>query len=448
VALTTAATVVAKGVAILAALVSVPLTLHYLGAERYGLWMMISSLAVMLRFADFGMGNGLLNVIARAHGEDDRARVVQAVSSGFFMLLAVAALVLTLGLAAYPFVPWPKVFNLKSTLAVRECGPALAVFVLCALVNMPLGTVQRVQSGYQEGFASNLWLAAGSVFSLCGVLVVIALRGGLPWLVLALAGGPVLSTLFNWLVQFRHTRPWLLPRLSAVDRRMVRTLAHAGGMFFAIQVVVALSAPADNIIIGQLLGPARVAEYAVPQKMLTLAYMLPAMWFGALWPAYGEAYARGDLAWVRRTLRRSLLFTLTLSAGTAGVLVAFGKPLMAVWVGSAVSVSSALLVPLAIYATINSVADTVGALLFGVSALKFFFLTILISTALGLALKIAFVTRFGLPGLAWGAVLSYGLAFALPNLLYALRLASGAVRSGSLTNAPILGVSPVETLNP
>src|ERR1035438_2273421 len=71
VALTTLTSVGARGIGTLMALVSVPLTLGYLGKERYGLWMTISSIVAMLSFADFGMGNGLLNAVAVANGKND-----------------------------------------------------------------------------------------------------------------------------------------------------------------------------------------------------------------------------------------------------------------------------------------------------------------------------------------------------------------------------------------
>ena len=87
VVLTAGSSFVSKGVTILTGLISVPLTVHYLGAERYGLWMTISSTIAFLTFADLGLGNGLLNAVSKANGLDDQADATTAVSSAFFMLL-------------------------------------------------------------------------------------------------------------------------------------------------------------------------------------------------------------------------------------------------------------------------------------------------------------------------------------------------------------------------
>ena len=82
IALTTIATAVAKAISMAAGLITVPLTLNYLGVERYGMWMTISSVVALLAFTDMGIGNGLLNSIAEANGKDDRQLARQRAPAG------------------------------------------------------------------------------------------------------------------------------------------------------------------------------------------------------------------------------------------------------------------------------------------------------------------------------------------------------------------------------
>ena len=129
----------AKVISVVTMLISVPLTLHYLGSERYGMWMTISSVIAMLGFADLGLGLGLMNAVAEAHGTDDRQAAVHYVSSAFFMLTGVAVIIGLAFALIYSHIPWARLFNVTSPLAVQEAGPAMAVFVACFTLNLPLG---------------------------------------------------------------------------------------------------------------------------------------------------------------------------------------------------------------------------------------------------------------------------------------------------------------------
>ena len=204
--LSAAAAAAAKVVSIGTAFVSVPLTLHYLGVERYGMWMTMSSLIATFAFADLGIGNGVLNAVAAAHGRDDRAAIRGFVSSGFFALSAVALLLIGAFALAYPFVPWFRIFHVETALARAEAGPALAMLVGCFALAIPVGIVQRVQMGLQRGFMASLWQCAGSLFGLGGLLLAIRCEAGLPWLILAFAGAPFVAALGNSLLFFGRTR--------------------------------------------------------------------------------------------------------------------------------------------------------------------------------------------------------------------------------------------------
>src|SRR5208283_4384594 len=57
-ALTTLTSVLARVITVSTSLITVRLTIRYLGTERYGLWMTITSVVSFLIFADLGIGNG------------------------------------------------------------------------------------------------------------------------------------------------------------------------------------------------------------------------------------------------------------------------------------------------------------------------------------------------------------------------------------------------------
>src|SRR5437773_557266 len=91
-----------RGANLVSLLAMVPLALHYLGAEKFGVFATVLAITAMLGFADLGVGNGLLNAVAAASGRDDLGAVRKQVSTAFVLLGALAAALGVLFGAIYP----------------------------------------------------------------------------------------------------------------------------------------------------------------------------------------------------------------------------------------------------------------------------------------------------------------------------------------------------------
>ena len=88
--ITATSSLISQGLTILISLISVPLTVGYLGPERYGVWLTMSSLLTWMAMTDFGLaGNALVNVIADATERDDRQLARQYAASAFWSLTAI-----------------------------------------------------------------------------------------------------------------------------------------------------------------------------------------------------------------------------------------------------------------------------------------------------------------------------------------------------------------------
>ena len=432
-AFSSAAAGVGRGIQILTLLISIPLAVGYLGPERYGLWATISSLVALLAFADAGLGNGLVSAVSEADGRGDTDAARTHVSSAFFMLLVLALALGTAFALAYPFVPWDWLYNVKSPVAVREAGVATAVFAACFLATLPASVVERTQLGYQEGYVNGVWAALGSVVGLVGVVTAIALEASLPWLVLALAGAPLAALVMNGAVLFARRRPWLRPRVRLVTAASVRRLVRLGAMFFVLQLAVAVAFTSDNIVVARLLGPEAVTEYSVAMRLFTVAPMLLVLLFNPLWPAYGEAVARGDVRWVKVTLARSLALAVAVTLVASGILVAFGVEIVHLWVGSAVTPTFWLLLGLGAWAVLTAAGNALAMFLNGVNVITFQAVSAVVMATTALVAKIVFGGIFGLPGIIWGTVAAYTLFTAIPFAVLTPRLISrlAAAHAGS-----------------
>jgi O-antigen/teichoic acid export membrane protein len=418
VALTAIASGIAKGISILTGLITIPLTLSYLGTERYGIWMTISSAVLLVGFADLGIGNGLLNAVSEAHGKDDEKAALNYVSSAFFMLLGVALLILSAFIIAYPYVPWPIVFNIKSKIAAQEAGPAMGALVAIFALNLPLGVVQRIQMGYQEGYQTSMYQCLGNILGLIAVLVAIYFKGGLAWLVTAIAGASTLALLINWVILFRFQRPWLRPQWRSATSLSAQKILRIGILFFILQIGVALTYTSDNIVAAQVLGPEAVTQYSVPMRLFNILPIIINMIMVPLWPAYGEAIARGEKRWIRKTLIISLLITFLVITFPTIFLLFFGKQIIHFWVGPQITPSFLLLSGIAILTILQTMGNTLSMFLNGVNIIKIQIYCVLLVGITALLGKIYLARIVGLPGIVWGAIIAYTFFALIPYVIF------------------------------
>jgi len=420
VALTALTSIFSKVIVLVTTIVSVPLTSRYLGAERYDLWMTITSSMLFLGFADFGIGNGLAAAIAQAHGKEDRAQARRQVSYSFFLLLFLAAAICVLLLPVWHFVPWNVLFGTKTALAGKEAGAATAILILCAALSMPLGTVLRVQTGYQQGYLGDLWNAAGNALALAGIFLVTRFGGGLPLLVAAVAGAPVLATACNWIYEFFQARPFLRPRFALFDRRTALKLGAVGGLFFLQQCFGLLYYVSDNMVIARTMGAAQVAQYAVLQRIFSIG--LVAQYFMVpLWPAIAEALARRDYAWARRVIRRAIALSLGLGLLCGILLLAASRWLMQRWAGVDVGAIDSLRIGFALWVVLVGYVASMNAILNQPGTMRRHLMLFGGAAIVSLALKIVCAQHGSLPGVIWSTLVGFGIVYIIPSARLALR---------------------------
>jgi O-antigen/teichoic acid export membrane protein len=429
IALTALAWALARAIGLLTNLITVPLAIGYLGTERYGLWMTITSLIMMVGFLDLGIGNGLISAIAEAHARNDREAVRRYVSAATYVLTIIGAVLLGLFALAYPWLPWQRLLNVTELSAAHDGAMAAAVLVACFTLALPLSLVWRIHAGFQEGFEAALWNTAGSVATLIGIVLMITLGKSLPWLVAATAAGPLLAALANGLVLYLR-RPWLRPRLSSITRDAVRRVFRRGVLFFALQVTMVLGYQSDNYVINQILGPAQVTQYAVPLRLFNLAPLLLNLVLGPLWPAYAEAAASGDADWVRRTFARSLNLALLVTGPPALILVLFGAPIIHLWVGDKVVPTFELLLALGVSSVIMAVSEALAMFMNGLNRVRLQVICCSIMAIANIGLKIILAERIGVSGVVYATIIAQVLCVLIPLFLHVPRVLLTIERRG------------------
>ena len=390
-----------KGLAIAISLASVPLTVHYLGTERYGVWLTISSLLTWVSLTDFGLtGNALVNIISNAHGKDDTETARQYTASAFWALVALSAILGIIFLIIFHWLPFRTLFRVSEAVSTQELQNACAITLASFLLTFPLSIVNSVYSAYQDGFLWYVWTSVGNALSLLSLFIVTRFHGGLPLLIMAIAGTRIVVSIANAGYMFLYQYPFLKPTLSAVRWICVRNLFRLGSRYTISQLSNLAIYQSQPMIITQFLGPAQAAIFVISQKIVTLPTDLVYMATAPFVSAFGEARARRDWLWIRGAFKNTVILSVVLSAIVQTVIALVARRAILSLAGPALVPPLSVILWLSLYSFVEAAMHPVYQLLCGLERANVLALSLSVCAVAIVGLSIASAHWYGLTGVA------------------------------------------------
>ena len=353
-----------RAISMLLVVLSVHLTVPYLGTTRFGVWATFASMAAMLSLLDLGIGNALVNRVAQAAVHVDARDLQRTVSGGSGLLAAMGVAAAAVLLVAAQVVPWARVFKLTDAAAIGEARNAATVFAVCFGVNLFSSGLMRILAGQQRLHAANLVLGTGTALACVALWFAAGRQAGVPWLIAATFGVQSAVALLAGVLLHRAGL-WRLRGLRSAMRHERSHLLRTGSLFMLLQLGTMVGWASDSIILASLKGAAEVAVYAVAMRLFQFASQPFAVVNAPLWAAYADACARRDTAFVRGTLKRSLTLSLLGCLLVSGGLLLAAPLLIPAWTQGSLVVPASLLILFAVWTVLDTTGNAFGIYLNG-----------------------------------------------------------------------------------
>lgn len=411
----TVSSIVSRGISIAVSAISIPLTVRYLGAEMYGVWVTIGTTLAMLAVMDIGIGNTLTNSISEAYALGSKQLAGLYTASAFWMMFALALFLGGIGYPLWHVLSFGSIFNIHDPFAIRQSRDAVGVAYVLFLLGLPVNLINRILGGYQQLQIANYFSAAGAVLSLLAIVATTYFRGGLVVLVLAYSGSLLFSSMICMFWLFFSHMPWLLPNLSKVHIATAKQMLSFGGMMFLLQISGLIVFNSDNLVIAHFMGPSQVTPYNVTWRLVGYAAILQTLLMPALWPAYSEAIVRGDATWVRSTYRQTMWATMLFASAFCLVFLLFGKSFIRIWASPEAVPSEGLLIAMCVWTLISTMMNNEATVLVAANEIRLQTWLSLVAAAVNLFLSILLVQRIGAIGVILGTIVSYVLVLIGPQ---------------------------------
>ncbi|HDQ59776.1 MAG TPA: hypothetical protein ENN30_01135, partial [Candidatus Woesearchaeota archaeon] len=361
-------TVVTRLIGVAVQVAMVPLALGYLGTEKYGLWMAMASIIGFLHLSDLGVGNAVIAIVASKKAKESDMELRDFLSFSFFLLLKVSSVIFLLGIFTIFLIDWTHIFNSEDIILRSELNLAMLVLLGMFCFSMPLSIAQQVRLGLQEGHKNAIFNSVGQLLNLGLIYFVVKSELGLHWLIAASAIGTILAHFFN-LCNLFLSFDFGSPVSNNLRSNHLPLLIRRGIGFFLIQISGLVAYQSDILIVSHFISPAEVTQYTVVLKYFSIPAIILSFFFVGLWPAYSDAIARGEKAWVITYFWKSVCLALVINFVCALFLLSLSSTLIGYWTNGLVKPSATLLLSMFVWSLLTAIGGNIATLLNGLSLL-------------------------------------------------------------------------------
>jgi O-antigen/teichoic acid export membrane protein len=396
----------------LIAIVTVPMTLSYFGADRYGALALVMTLVNYLSVTNFGIPTACAVLAAKSV---DRREQLAIIFRSFLLLAGISLAVLALFLAVAETPGWVNLLGripAEISGEVRQAAFWTAVLFLLNLLFAPLlaGFI-AIQKVHVERFYSALTtnsyvlaLAATIIFK--GSLADYAVARGVLVLLCSLAGA------LHFLFGYRENRRILaagalrLLRETSAPEFASRAILASGSRMFLAGLAALVVWQTDNLVISHFLGVGAVTPYQVTFKLITMLFIVFTAVNPAISPHYGRAWATGDAAWIDGTYNQIARVSSILGGLVWIGSLAFAEIIVNLWTGPVAYGGDLVVFSMGGYGYLLSLVSVHAALLSSLNMVRNLPLISWLEAGANLVLSLLLVRSLGMGGVALGTFLA------------------------------------------
>lgn len=385
---------------------TLPLTLHYLNAVEYGVWITLFSIMNWINMLDVGIGLGLRNKLAEAVAmhDNDSARIY--ISTGFFSILGIGSLLLLFIVVSVRCIDMQIVFN-TSDIDPNELSLAILSTGVFVVISFVLSIINQIYYAYQKAAIPGLIsVVNGALLLLIIYILTFQEKHSLVCFVYGFGFSILLSKII-FIIAFFYKHIDMIPSFSHLHLCRLKEITNLGLKFFIIQLCCIVGFGFSNILITQLLGPEYVRTYDVIFKIFNFSVVVQNLILTPLWSAYTEAYAKGDYKWIKRAFLKTCHISVLIVFVMLFVAL-FLDDVLYVWLSMKFVYDKWLIIGMIVYHTLSLFAGNYCMILNGIGRLNIQMIAWIIAALLIIPLAYVFtiILMMNIEGIIWSLSIS------------------------------------------
>jgi O-antigen/teichoic acid export membrane protein len=385
-------------------IITAPFLVSRLGADQYGIWMLVSALAGTIGVFQIGLGDATIKYVSSYRGREDSAgvsRIIRGTLSLSILLGGITALAVFL-VAPYCVRHIFKIEPQNVSVAIT-CIRLGGVLLWIQSISFVFANSLKAYESYGPPVKIAAFLKTATIVT---AVILVASGHSVVAVMLATLGVTLLGIGFLASATRRViSRSLLLPTF---DRRTWREVFHFGFYSWIQGAAGLVFSQADKLLIAATLGAGSLTYYTLCVQVAQQIHGLPGAVFSFLFPHISARHESGNKRNLKKTYYLAVLANAVLSVTLTLPLVVLSKRILTIWMGADFAAHSyAMFSVLAAAFCVVSLNVAPHYTLLGLGKVRFISFVNLAGGALSLVGAAVLIPSLGLFGAAAGR-LFYG----------------------------------------
>lgn len=315
----------------------VPLVINFVNAERYGIWLTLSSVLTWFTLLDIGFGNGLRNKFSEAVALDDIKEQRKLIHTTAAVLIIISAVIFILNVVFTDQLKWDEFLGVDASYRTEL---QQLVFLLISFFSLQFifQIYNPIQYALQKPAMIARTILVGNALGLIGILYLREFsEPSLFNLGFVVMGSNVLSiflfTAYFFIVQRRD----LIQKIERPTLETLRAIFSLGIKFFFLNIAYMVQFQTSNFLISKYFTPEKVTEFNIAFKLFSVAALIFGIILSPVWSSVTNAQVNNDYRWIRKLINKLLLIWAVIAGGSIIVLM-IAPTIYNLWIGDIITI--------------------------------------------------------------------------------------------------------------
>ena len=322
---------------ILLNLVTIPISLDYWKADRYGIWVLLTSILLYLGMTNLGLNTSAAVLMGKNPKISDKMKIL--IRSLLILLFSTGVILAAFYVLNVVTKDWINIIGKIPNNLKDETFSACVILVIFYLLSLPFSLLSAVYIGFQKVYIENLFNIALNIVNFLVLIVVIVLKGNLIYYSalwgISLVVFNVTKYLFFYFSIYRKLpKERYDEKRSANSETEYRTIFYTGIRFFFIGIASTIVWNTDNLVISNFISLQSVVPYFITFKLFSVIYGVIFQVSGSLMPLLAKEYGNNNIEWINKLYSSFLVLIAVMGGATwiGGIL--FFRDFVTLWAGS------------------------------------------------------------------------------------------------------------------